>query len=386
MRASKKRVNVLRDFIHSKEQEMLQLLKQLVNIDSGSNCKQGIDNIGTLLKERFERLGFYAEIIEEKKHGNHLVIRHCQVDDPKIIIIGHMDTVFPKGTAEKRPFQIKGQRAFGPGVIDMKASIVQLIYALTCMKETGQKEYQNVQIILNSDEELGSPTSRELIMRQAKNKRYALVLESARPDGSIVSARRGVGQFKISVEGKAAHSGIEPEKGSSAIEELAYKVIKLQQLTNDKEGIHVNVGMISGGTAVNTVPAFATAKVDVRISKKEQMELVQKNIEKICSTIFVYGTKTSLVGKIDHVPMEKNEQTEQLLKMIQQAGDEIGLTIMDTATGGSSDGSFTSAVGIPTIDGMGPVGGHFHSEEEYLDIPSLFERTLLLAKVIQKIY
>lgn len=373
----------MKDLLKEKQQEMLQLLAQLVNIDSGSYTKTGIDTIGTLLKEKLEKLDFIVEVIEETECGNHLVIQHREATNPSVIIVGHMDTVFPEGTAKERPFTIKGERAYGPGVIDMKASLVSLLYALTVMKQMGQQGYQNVQIILNSDEELGSPSSRELIMRQAMNKKYALILEAARPDGSIVTVRRGVGQFHILVEGKAAHAGVDPDKGSSAIEELAHKVIALQQLTNHKEGIHVNVGMVSGGTAANTVPAAAEAIVDVRISQVNQVISLQKQIEKICETTYVAGTTTKLTGTIDRMPVEKTEQVLSLLQVIQQAGQAIGMTITDTATGGSSDGSFTAAVGVATIDGLGPIGGLFHSEDEYLDIPSLIERTLLLATVIQ---
>lgn len=195
----------------------------------------------------------------------------------------------------------------------------------------------------------------------------------------------GGGQFKIFIEGKSAHAGVEPEKGRNAIEELAHKIIHLQQLTNDKEGIHVNVGIISGGTAANTIPAQAEATVDVRISEMKQIQTVQKQIEKICETTYVEGTKTVLVGEIDRMPIEKTDKIVSLLNVIQQAGQEIGVTITDMATGGSSDGSFTAAAGVATIDGLGPIGGFFHREDEYLEISSLLERTLLLAEVIQKL-
>ncbi len=189
-------MNILKDLLKANKQEMLQLLEQLVNIDSGSNTKNGIDAISTLLKAKFEPIGFIVEVIQEKEYGNHLVMQHRDAKNPEIIIVGHMDTVFPEGTAKKRPFTIEGERAFGPGVIDMKASLVSLLYALTAMKKAGKKGYQNVQIILNSDEEIGSPSSRALIMKHAMNKKYALILEAARPDGSIVTARRGSGQFR----------------------------------------------------------------------------------------------------------------------------------------------------------------------------------------------
>lgn len=378
-------MNILKELLNAKKQEMLQLLEQLVNIDSGSNTKSGIDTISTLLKAKFERLDFKVKVIEEKEYGNHLVMQHREAINPEIIIIGHMDTVFPEGTARTRPFTMEGNRAYGPGVIDMKASLVSLFYALTAMKQAGKKGYQNVQIILNSDEELGSPSSRKLIMQHTENKKYALILEAARPDGSIVTARRGGGQFKVLVEGKSAHAGLEPEKGRSAIEELAHKIILLQQLTNYKDGCQVNVGIVSGGTAANTIPADAIAIVDVRISEIKQIQTVQKQIEKICATTFVEGTKTKLIGEIDRMPIEKTDKISSLLEVIKQVGQEIGVIIKDTETGGSSDGSFTFAAGVATIDGLGPIGGYFHREDEYLEISSLIERTQLLAEVIQKL-
>ncbi|MGE7601086.1 M20 family metallopeptidase [Peribacillus sp. NPDC097675] len=365
--------------------EMLQLLERLVNIDSSSYTKQGIDEIGAILKGKFEELDFLVKKMKQQKFGNHLVIQHRDAKSPHILVIGHMDTVFPEGTARKRPFKMEGTRAYGPGVVDMKGSLVQLLYAILCMKQTGQSGYKHIQIILNSDEEIGSPSSAALILEKAKNMKYALVLEPARPDGSIVTARRGVGQFKVEVVGRAAHSGIEPEKGQSAIEELAHKIIAFHKLTDLHQGIGLNVGIIEGGSAVNTVAPRASALVDVRFSNKDQVEFILKQMKSICAKTFVPGTKTSLSGKVDRPPMEKTEQTIGLLEIIRQSGDEMGLTITDTSTGGGSDASFPSELGVATIDGLGPIGDCAHSDDEYLEIESLFDRTLLLATVLQKL-
>lgn len=362
---------------------MLKLLEQLVNIDSGSHTKKGIDNIGEILKKRYEQLGFVVEIVKRNDYGNHLVIQHKETIDPKIIIIAHMDTVFPEGTAKTRPFTIKGTRAYGPGIIDMKASLVTLLYALAAMKQVGYKGYRNVQIILNSDEEIGSPSSKAIIMKEAVGKKYALIMESARPDGSLVTSRRGCGRYEIVVEGKAAHAGIEAGKGKSAIIELAHKIIELENLTNDEEGIHINVGYVQGGTTANTVPAQAKALVDIRFTQKKQWKHLLERMEQVCRKTYIKGTKTSLSGAISRMPMEKTKQTETLLAFIQTVGKDLGISITDTSTGGGSDAAFTSAMGIPTIDGLGPVGGEFHSEEEYVELDSLIERTLLLATVIQ---
>ncbi|RHW39545.1 M20 family peptidase [Lysinibacillus yapensis] len=372
-------------FIQGKKTEMLQLIEQLVNIDSGSYVKKGVDRVGAILKEKYEELGFIVDVKEEKVFGNNMVIQHKNAKDPKIILVAHMDTVFPEGTVAKRPFTIEGSRAYGPGVVDMKSSQVELIYAIKALQKVGSKSVENILIILNVDEELGSITSRPLIEKHSKGKEYALIMEPARKDGSLVTARRGGGHYEIVVKGKAAHSGIEPENGRSAIEELAYKIIQLHQLNDHEKGISVNVGLIEGGSSVNTVSANAVAHVDIRISQLEQAAYLEKKIKEICSKTEVAGTKIEIEGAINRPPMEFNHQTEELFHIIQDVGKEIGLKVKYTATGGGGDASFTSATGVATVDGLGPVGGNAHSEREYLEIDTLPERTLLLAKTIHRL-
>ncbi len=372
-------------FLQEKKTEMLQLIEQLVNIDSGSYVKKGVDQIGTILKEKYEELGFLVKVKEEKEFGNNLIIQHKNAIDPKIILVAHMDTVFPEGTAAERPFYIERNRAYGPGVVDMKSSHVELIYAIKALQKIGSKSIENIQIILNGDEEIGSITSRPLIEELSVGKEYALIMEPARKDGSLVTARRGGGRYEIIVKGKAAHAGIEPEKGRSAIEELAYKIIQLHALNDHEKGISVNVGLIEGGSSVNTVSANAVAHVDIRISEMEQAAYLEKKIEEICSKTEVLGTKIQIKGSISRPPMEFNHQTEELLHIIQDVGKEMGLKVKNTATGGGGDASFTSATGVATVDGLGPVGGNAHSEKEYLDIDTLPERTLLLAKTIKRL-
>lgn len=371
--------------VHSQEKEMLLLLEKLVNIDSGSSHKAGVDQVAQELIPLFEQLGFHVTTISQETVGDHLRIIHPTQRQASILIVAHMDTVFEPGTANERPFTIKGTRAYGPGVIDMKASLVSVIYALRYLKENGSDAYQHVELVLNSDEEIGSSTSRQLIEEAAKGKAYALVMEPARRDGSVVTERRGNGRFTIEVHGKAAHSGIEPEKGRSAIEELAHKIVKLHELNDHEHGISVNVGIIEGGNAVNTVSATAIGHIDVRVATEEQAEEMEHKIETMCASSDVSGTEIELTGDISRPPMVKNEKIARLFQVVKKVGAELGIELKDTKTGGGSDASFTAAMGIPTIDGLGPVGGNAHSEKEYLDIPSLTERTLLLAKVIEKL-
>ncbi|UGB28970.1 M20 family metallopeptidase [Metabacillus sp. B2-18] len=375
----------MESFIYQQKKEMLTFIEKLVNIDSSSYDKEGVDQIGRILQDNYTALGFHVKVIPQENYGNHLVIQHKEAKNPNIVIIAHMDTVFPKGTAIERPFKIEGNRAYGPGVIDMKSSQAAVLYAIKALLNEGHKGYKNIKIILNSDEEIGSPTSRSLIESEAKGMRYALVMEPARKDGSLVTARRGKGNYTLIVEGKAAHSGIEPEKGRSAIEELAHKIIQLHELSDHENGISVNVGLIEGGSSANTVSDHAEAQIDVRMKEIEQVEIIEERLEEICSTTEVSGTKIVLEGEMNRPPMEKNKKTRALLRIIQDVGDEIGIEIEDTATGGGSDASFTSSLGVATIDGLGPVGGNAHSDKEYLEIPSLVERTLLLATIIERL-
>ncbi|MDQ0229998.1 M20 family metallopeptidase [Metabacillus malikii] len=372
-------------FLHKHQGEMLQLVEKLVNIDSGSTNKHGVDKIGTFLETCFQDLGFTVSVAKEMELGNHLIIQHKDIEKPEIIILAHLDTVFPIGTAKERPFRIEGNRAYGPGVIDMKSSLVSVLYAIKALIYENFDSYKHLKIILNSDEEIGSPSSRKIIEREAQGCKFALVMEPARKDGSVVTARRGKGNYTLIVEGKAAHSGIEPEKGRSAIEELAHKIIQLHELNDYKTGISVNVGLIEGGSSINTISDHAEAHIDVRIKKEEQINIVEGKLEEICSTSDVIGTKVSIEGEINRPPMVKNKQTRALLRIIQDVGDEIGIIIEDTETGGGSDASFTSSLGIATIDGLGPIGGNAHSEKEYLEVPSLVERTLLLATLIERL-
>ncbi|KIL72625.1 M20 family metallopeptidase [Bacillus badius] len=374
------------DYLQSQKQEMIHLLETIVNIDSNSYDKDGVDQVGALLKDKFEEIGMHVKVHRQAEQGNHLEIKAERESEPKILIVAHMDTVFPKGEAEKRPFSIIGDKAYGPGVNDEKASHVQVLYAMKALKESGSPAISNVHIIFNSDEEIGSVSSKALIEEAAAEKDYSLIVECGRPNDGVVTSRKGVGHFTMNVQGKSAHSGVEPEIGVSAIEELSHKVIRLQKLNDYDHGLTVNVGLIKGGTSVNTVPPHAEAEIDVRIKNKDQGMNVTKSINEIASEETVEGTRTELTGSISRPPMERTEGTGKLFQTIQETGKELGFSIHEVSTGGGSDAAFTASKGIPTIDGMGPIGEFSHSEtEEYTDLNSLVDRTLLLAKTIERL-
>ena len=372
-------------YILNQKKEMLDLIEQLVNIDSGSYYKKGIDRVAEILIKQFREMSFQVTIKKNKRYGNNVVIEYEENKETDILLVAHMDTVFPEGTVSERPFTIKGTRAYGPGVIDMKSSLVTLLYAIKALHHQHNNAYKNVTIILNSDEEIGSPTSRKLIEEVSATKKYALIMEPARKDGSIVSERRGGGKYILSVKGKAAHSGVSPEEGKSAIEELAHKIIKLQQLNNAQKGISINVGMIEGGNAVNVVPSEAKGMVDVRITSSDQAKYVRKRIEEICAKPDIKGTNITLKGGINRLPLELNKANKKLLQVIQDAADSIGIELKAVHTGGGSDASFPANLGVATMDGLGPVGGGLHNEDEYLEIDSLTERCFLLAETISRL-
>ncbi|QLQ95898.1 M20 family metallopeptidase [Providencia alcalifaciens] len=371
------------DFL-THETEMLNLLKQVVNIESGSYDKEGVDNHAAFWCERYQSMGFEVEVIPNEKLGNNYRIYYPSTT-PEILILLHLDTVFPKGTVAERPFSIEGDRAYGPGVIDMKGSYVMVHQVIKQLYATQDERYKKIEVLLNCDEEIGSISSRTVIEQCAKGKRYALVMEPARANGAIVSARRGVGTYVLTIQGKASHSGIAPEAGISAIQELAYKIQSLHALSQHDKGLSVNVGLISGGTSVNTVAPNARAEIDVRISSEQQGVEIDKKVREVCSQPVLEGIQLSLTGGINRPPMAKTVESAELIDIIKQEANKLAITLEDVSTGGGSDASFTAGVGTPTVDGLGPIGGYQHSDKEYLEIPSLTERAQLFFNVLTRI-
>lgn len=374
----------MKNYIDQNEENIINLIEKIVNIDSGTYVKHGVDQVGQILKGEYEQIGFNVEVFEQQALGNNILIRHPEAVDPQIVMIAHMDTVFAEGTVAKRPFKRDGDYAYGPGVIDMKSSQVTTLFALKALMQNGSNAYKNIELILNTDEEIGSINSRDLIERVAKDKKYALILEPAQ-EGNLVSERKGGGKYFLKVTGKAAHAGVEPENGISAIEELANKILKLHKLTDWDRAINVNVGLVKGGTSVNTIAPFAEAAIDVRIQTPEHAIEIDQEIREICSYSEVPGTSLELTGKITRPAWTITKESLKLYEIIADEGAKLGLDLKHEKSGGGSDGNLTGAIGIPTIDGLGPVGGFAHSEKEFLYIPSLTERALFLANVLERL-
>lgn len=364
---------------------MLELLEKIVNVDSGSYLKEGTDKVGHILIDEYRKLGFVEEIDKQTTRGNNILLKHKDAVNPRILLIGHIDTVFQKGTVAERPFTIEGDIARGPGVFDMKASHVQILYVLKYLIEKGNESYKNVVIILNTDEEIGSVHSRPLIETTAKQVDHVLIMEPTDESGRIITGRKGGGKFFLKVHGIASHAGAAPEKGVSAIEELASKILQLHALTKE-EGIHVNVGLINGGTSVNTIAPYAEAGIDLRFETREQGEFAKSRIIEICNTVEAEGIQLELTGDITRPAWQQNnEGTLQLSALVQEEGTKLGLTIEVGYSGGGSDGNFTGDLNIPTIDGLGPRGSFAHQKEEYVIISSFAERGELLINILNRL-
>jgi glutamate carboxypeptidase len=302
---------------------------------------------------------------------------------PRVLLIGHMDTVFDPGTAAERPFRIEDGVAYGPGVTDMKSGLLAGLYALKAIiDERGGLPFERLVFIANPDEEIGSPTSTPHIRAFAAESDVALVLECARANGDIVSARKGILDLRLVIHGRAAHAGVEPEKGRSAILEAARIVAELHDLNGRWPGVIVNVGVIGGGTRPNVVPELCSLEVDVRGTSREALEAAEAEIRRIAEATEVADTSIGYEVMARWWPMEKLARSGRLVAHAQGIARALGFEVRDAATGGASDANTTSGMGIPSLDGLGPIGGNDHSPAEYLVVDSIVPRTTMLAGLL----
>jgi glutamate carboxypeptidase len=366
-------------------------LEHLVSIESSSRVKSGVDEVSGWMASRLADLGATIAIHPSGATGD--IVTATLTGDPHrptVVVIGHADTVFEPGTVAQRPFTIRGERALGPGVADMKGGLLTGLYALDALRQraVGSGPWLPVGrlvFIIGPDEELGSPVSTPVIRGCASEADAVLVLESARPNGDLVSARSGMTHLRICVRGRAAHAGIEPEKGRSAILEAAHQVVSLHGLNGRWEGVHVNVGEVRGGTRPNMVPDEAVMSVDVRAQRAAEQGQATAAIEAITSSSTVPDVTTSVEILAHHQPMEHSAASLRLVRSAVEVAADLGFELDHCATGGSSDANTTAAMGVPSLDGLGPVGGGAHSAAEYLRLDSIVPRTTLLAGLLLSI-
>ncbi len=372
------------DWLASQRQAMIDLLRDVVNIDSGSYDKEGVDAVGARFERHFAEHGIPSR---RESHGTFGDALHAEVTKPgsnekPVLLMGHRDTVFGKGEAGRRPFTIKDKRAYGPGVADMKAGLVMNVFVATAFHKFGGAPHP-IKVLITSDEEIGSPSSRPVIEREGRAARAVFNSEPGRPTGNVVTSRKGGIFMHMAITGKAAHSGANFAAGISAIGELAHKIIEIHALTDLTKGITLNVGLISGGQSVNTTAPYAEGQIDMRYVDPKDRAKVMAEIERIVATPSVPGTSATLTIKGEFVPVVQSESSKALFENYQAAAKQAGLTTLQGEfSGGCADSGFTAAVGTPTICGVGPVGGLAHSPEEYLEIDSIVPRAQALALAI----
>lgn len=376
-------------FIHTyllqHQPQLLKDLEQCVNMDSPSRHRELGNRMADWFMERFVQLtGGQAERIANEQYGDQV---RCVLGTGhrRVLMIGHYDTVWPEGESARRPFAVRDGRAYGPGVYDMKAGVLQAIWGLRALRELGRfPEDKQVVLLLNSDEEIGSPSSRWLVEREAREAKACFVLEPpTEPNGALKTWRKGSAHFRICVHGVSSHAGVDHKKGVSAIEEMSRLIQYLHTLTDYQAGTTVNVGLVKGGIGSNVVADYAEAEVDVRVMTLGEAHRIEQLFHSLQPSL--PGTRLTVTGGIRRPPMERTEKIGTLFTLAQGiAREELGFDLEESGTGGVSDGNFAAACGVPTLDGMGAKGGFAHSPQEFIELDQLAVRGALLARLIEE--
>jgi glutamate carboxypeptidase len=369
-------------WFEARQETLLQTIRELVEIESPSDHKPSADRIAAFLAKKFESLGGRAHIHPAEDFGDNLQIDFPGREQTKpVLLLGHFDTVYPLGTLANMPCRIADGRMYGPGVLDMKSGIALMIHAIQALQSWHSELPRPVTVFLVSDEEVGSNSSRKITEGLARKSAGVLVLEPAAPRGAVKTARKGVGDYTLTVKGIAAHAGLDPGKGHSAILELARQIMAVSKFNDLPRGISVNPGVIRGGTRTNVVAAEATVEIDVRIKSASHAATLDRKfralrpVDKHCTL--------SLEGGINRMPMERTAGVAALYKKARAIAEQIDWKLEEAAVGGGSDGNFTAALGIPTLDGMGGAGQGAHALHEHIVISELPRRALLLAGLIE---
>ncbi len=370
--------------------EMLEFLGRLVEVESPTGDEEGNLRAAELLQEALERRGAVVARRAAPGYGVHLVARlpggsgapaaKAERSRP-ILVLGHMDTVHPRGTLESLPFEVGGEVVRGPGVFDMKGGWACFLAALDLLQRIGSGPGSPLLVVVTCDEEVGSPTSRALIEEAARAARGCLVLEPSIPGGGVKVRRKGTGEARIRVRGRPAHAGIEPEKGASAIHELARQILAVVELGDPERGSHLNVGIVRGGTGANVVAAAAEATVDFRFWTRDEAERLVAGLHDLVATDA--GCSVEVEGGVNRWALEPIPGSEVLLETARRAAAAAGFELLTGGTGGASDGNLASGVGCPTLDGLGPDGAGAHSMEERILVASLPSRIAFLAGLLE---
>lgn len=369
-------------YFEARQDQLVQTIREFVEIESPSDNKLAADRMGAFLAGSFEAIGGRARVHHSEDFADSL-----QIDFPgrekikPVLLLGHFDTVYPLGTLAAMPCRVADGHLHGPGVLDMKSGVALMLYAIAALQAWYGTLPRPVTVVLVSDEEVGSYSSRAITEALAKESAAVLVLEPAGPRGAVKTARKGVGEYILNVKGVAAHAGLDPGKGHSAILELARQIIAVSKLNNLKQGISVNPGVIRGGTRTNVIAAEATVEIDVRIKQAKQAAALDRKFRALKP--FDKHCKLSIEGGINRMPMERSAGVAALYQKAEAIAKQIDWKLEEAAVGGGSDGNFTAGMGIPTLDGMGGSGAGAHALHEHVVISELPRRALLLARMIE---
>jgi glutamate carboxypeptidase len=370
-------------YFESRLDALVQTIRSFVEIESPSDNKQAADRMCAFLAGSFEAIGGHARIHRAENYGDNLQIDFAGDEKLKpVLLLGHFDTVYPLATLAKMPCRVEGDRMHGPGVLDMKSGVALMLYVIEALKAWHRVLPRPITVFLVSDEEVGSESSRKITEELARKSAAVFVLEPAAGlHGAVKTARKGVGDYTLTVHGVAAHAGLDPGKGHSAIVELARQITAISKFNNLKQGLSVNPGVIRGGTRTNVIAAEATVEVDVRIKSAKQAAGLDRKMRALKP--FDKRCKLTVEGGINRMPMERNAGVAALYEKAQGIAKQVDWKLEEAAVGGGSDGNFTAGIGIPTLDGMGGVGEGAHAVHEYILIPELPRRALLLAGMVE---
>ncbi len=371
----------LQTFFEERLDRTIRRIQQLVEIESPSRDEAGSRMAVVWIEDELRRISddFRIERIPVEGFGEHLVVRAFGGDEKPVLLLGHTDTVHPRGTKERNPTRIEDGRLYGCGTFDMKANIVVILEVLRAFKEFGLTPPRPVTILLSCDEEIGSQSGRPIVEREAANAEYALVCEPS-ADGRAKTGRKGTGMFTIKTHGIPAHAGLEPEKGASAVLELARQIQRLHELNDLEKGTTVNVCLVSGGTASNVIPAEAECEVDVRFLSMKEAARIEKAITNLKP--FDPKVRVEVIGEINRPPMERSRAVLKLYERARKTALKFGYELGETTVGGASDGNFVAALGVPLLDGLGITGNGAHTLDEYVLVDDIPKRALLLARLI----
>ena len=368
------------------QEDLIRDLETLVNIDSPSGYGAGSEKIMIILSEKLRTLGGKVEILAVPKGaGYNLIATFPGTGKRRILLLAHSDTVFKVGTVAERPFKIANGKAYGPGVADDKGGIVAGLYAIKLLQERGFKDYGLITFLINCDEEIGSPSSRELIKNLAREHDYAICLEGGRHNDGLVNWRKGTGRVVVEVKGRASHAGSAPENGVNALMELSHQVLQLKKLEDKEKKTTLNFTVFQSGDKLNVIPDFAVARADMRALYPEEFGRVEKSGLEIIKNKLYPESEVKFTLSIGRPAFPPNEKTEALIAKAKSIYQEIGRSLKVIGSGGASDGNYTVLMGTATIDSMGLVGGKGHTVEEYIDIDKIPPRLYLLTRMLMEL-